>query len=94
MHKDFSDDAWADYTYWIMQDKKTLKKINQLLSDIERNENVWLFSSLYRIANPEPLKGNLSGYWSRTIDDKNRLVYKIEDGLIKIIQCKNHYDDK
>ncbi len=51
MHKDFSDDAWADYTYWIMQDKKTLKKINQLLSDIERNENVWLFSSLYRIAN-------------------------------------------
>ena len=87
MHKYFSDDEWADYTYWIMQDKKTLKKINQLLSDIERNGNDG-------IGHPEPLKGNLSGYWSRTIDDKNRLVYKIEDGLIKIIQCKNHYDDK
>jgi len=74
VHKDFSDDAWSDYTYWILQDKKTLKKINQLLTDIERNGN--------------------SGYWSRTIDEKNRLVYKIEDGLIKIIQCKNHYDDK
>lgn len=57
MHKDFSDDAWADYTYWIIQDKKTLKKINQLLSDIERNGNDG-------IGHPEPLKGNLSGYWS------------------------------
>ena len=87
MHKDFSDDAWSDYTYWIMQDKKTLKKINQLLADIERNSNDG-------IGYPEPLKENLSGYWSRTIDEKNRLVYKIEDGLIKIIQCKNHYNDK
>ena len=85
MHKDFSDDAWADYTYWLTQDKKTLKKINQLLADIERNGNDG-------IGHPEPLKENLSGYWSRTIDEKNRLVYKIEDGLIKIIQCKNHYD--
>ena len=82
MHKDFSDDAWADYTYWIMQDKKILKKINQLLADIERNGNDG-------IGHPEPLKGNLSGYWSRAIDEKHRLVYKIEDGLIKIIQCKN-----
>ena len=46
------------------------------------------------LRHPEPLKNNLSGYWSRTIDEKNRLVYKIEDGLIKVIQCKNHYDDK
>ena len=56
MHKDFSDDAWSDYTYWIMQDKKTLKKINQLLADIERNGNDG-------IGHPEPLKENLSGYW-------------------------------
>ncbi len=70
-----------------MQDKKILKKINQLLADIERNGNDG-------IDHPEPLKGNLSGYWSRTIDEKHRLVYKIEDGLIKIIQCKNHYNDK
>lgn len=46
------------------------------------------------LGHPEPLKNNLSGYWSRTIDEKNRLVYKIEDGLIKVIQCENHYDDK
>lgn len=83
MHKDFSDDAWADYTYWITQDKK----IHRLLADIERNGNDG-------IEHPEPLRGNFSGYWSRTIDEKNRLIYKIEDGLIKIIQCRNHYNDK
>lgn len=83
MHKDFSDDAWADYTYWITQDKK----IHRLLADIERNGNDG-------IGHPEPLRGNFSGYWSRTIDEKNRLIYKIEDGLIKIIQCRNHYNDK
>ena len=70
MHKDFSDDAWADYTYWITQDKK--KRSRKLISFLR-------------------VKGNLTGYWSRTIDEKNRLVYKIEDELIKIIQCKNHY---
>ena len=62
MHKDFSDDDWEDYTYWVIHDKKILK--------------------------------NLSGYWSRAIDEKHRLVYKIEDEIIKIIQCKNHYNDK
>lgn len=67
MHKDFFDDAWTDYTYWIMQDKKTLKNINQLLADIERNGN-------NGIGRPEPLKENLSGYWSRTIDEK-RLIH-------------------
>lgn len=87
MHKDFSDNAWEDYSYWVMQDKKILKKINQLLADIERNGNDG-------IGHPEPLRGNLSGYWSRAINEKHRLVYKIEDGLIKIIQCKNHYNDK
>lgn len=87
MHKDFSDDAWADYTYWVAQDKRILKKIHQLLEDIERNGHDG-------IGHPEPLKGNFSGYWSRTINEKHRLIYKIEDGLIKIIQCRNHYNDK
>ena len=67
--------------------KRFSKKINQLFADIERNDNDG-------IGHPEPLKGNLSGYWSRAIDEKHRLVYKIEDEIIKIIQCKNHYNDK
>ena len=87
MNKDFSDDAWDDYLFWITQDKKTLKKINTLLKDIERNGNSGL-------GKPEPLKCNFSGYWSREIDEKNRLVYKTENNIIKIIQCKNHYNDK
>ena len=64
-----------------------MKKINNLLKDIERNGNVGL-------GKPEPLKGDFSGYWSREIDEKNRLIYKIEENIIKIIQCKNHYNDK
>ncbi|MEE1290381.1 MAG: Txe/YoeB family addiction module toxin [Spirochaetota bacterium] len=87
MNKDFSDDAWDEYLFWIAQDKKTLKKINNLLKDIERNGNSGL-------GKPEPLKGDFSGYWSREIDEKNRLVYKIDGNIIKIIQCKNHYNDK
>ena len=85
--KIWSDDAWEDYLYWQMQDKKTLKKISKLLADIERNGNTGL-------GHPEPLKENLSGWWSREIDEKNRLVYKIDGDSIKIYQCKNHYDDK
>jgi toxin YoeB len=87
MNKDFSDDAWDEYLFWIAQDKKTMKKINNLLKDIERNGNSGL-------GKPEPLKGDFSGYWSREIDEKNRLVYKIDGNIIKIIQCKNHYNDK
>ena len=77
MFKSFSDIAWEDYCYWINQDKKTLKRINLLLKDIERNGNDG-------IGKPEPLLGNLNGYWSRRIDDSNRLVYKI-----KMIQLKS-----
>lgn len=66
------------------QDKKTLKRINLLLTDVQRNG----FTGLGK---PEPLKENLSGYWSRRIDDVNRLVYKIENDKIEIIQCKGHY---
>ena len=87
MNKIWTDDGWDDYVYWQTQDKKTLKKINKLLADIERNGNDGL-------GHPEPLKGNLTTWYSRAIDEKNRLVYKIEGGSIHILQCRNHYDDK
>ena len=83
----FFELAWEQYQYWQNQDKKFIKKLNKLLTDIDRNGNSG-------IGHPEPLKGNLSGWWSREIDEKNRLIYKIGDGCIKIYQCKNHYDDK
>ena len=84
--KIWSDDAWDDYLYWQTQDKKTLKRINALLKDISR-------SPYEGIGKPEGLKENLSGYWSRRIDDVNRLVYRIENDLIEVYQCKGHYDD-
>lgn len=87
MNKAWQDDAWEDYLYWQTQDKKTLKKINQLLKDIDRN----VYDGLGK---PEPLVGNLAGYWSRRIDDKNRIVYKVEDNQIIIVQCGSHYKDK
>lgn len=78
--------AWEDYCYWQTQDKKTLKRINTLIKDIQRN--------IYEgIASPEPLKNNLSGWWSRRIDDVNRIVYKAENGYIIIASCKGHYED-
>ncbi|MCL2182665.1 MAG: Txe/YoeB family addiction module toxin [Chitinispirillia bacterium] len=84
----FSARGFSDYTYWQTEDKRTLKKINKLIKDILRN-------GYEGIGSPEPLKGNLSGYWSREIDDKNRVVYRIKDGGdIEIIQCMGHYDDK
>jgi len=83
----FSGIGWEDYVYWQTQDKKTLKKINQLLQDIIRNGNTGL-------GKPEPLRGNLSGFWSRRIDDSNRLVYRISSESIEVISCRGHYDDK
>lgn len=83
----FNEEAWEQFLYWMEQDKKTLRKINKLLADIERNGNKGL-------GHPEPFKGNLSGFWSREIDEKNRLVYIIENDIITVIQCKNHYSDK
>lgn len=81
----FSERAWADYLYWQTQDKKTLRRINLLLQDIQRN--------YYEgIGKPEPLKGDLSGFWSRRIDDINRIVYRVSESTIEIIQCKGHYD--
>lgn len=87
MIKVWDDDAWEDYLYWQTQDKKTLKKINALIKDIDRN-------GYDGIGKPEPLTGDLAGYWSRRIDEKNRLVYKIVDGTNRIAQCRTHYGDK
>ena len=87
MIKIWDDDAWEDYVYWQTQDKKTLKRINSLIKDIDRN-------GYEGIGKPEPLTGNWSGYWSRRIDEKNRLVYKIVDGTIRIAQCRTHYGEK
>ena len=87
MIKIWDEEAWEDYLYWQTQDKKTLKRINQLIKDIDRNK-------YEGIGKPEPLRGNLSGYWSRRIDECNRLVYKIADNKLIIIQCGSHYRDK
>ncbi len=86
MIKSWDDDAWEDYLYWQRQDRKTLKRINSLLKDIDRN-------GYEGIGKPEPLKDNLSGWWSRRIDDNNRIVYRIHRGRIEIIQCGSHYRD-
>ena len=87
MNKIWHDTAWEDYLYWQIQDKKTIKKINNLLKDIDRNG----YKSTGR---PEALSGNLSGFWSVKIDDKNRIVYRIVDDNIEIVQCGSHYRDK
>ena len=82
----FTEDAWEDYLYWQTQDKKTLKRINQLLQDIERN-------GYNGIGKPEPLRGDLRGFWSRRIDDEHRIVYRVTEDRVEIIQCRGHYDD-
>ena len=81
------DDAWAAYLYWQTQDRRTLKRINALVQDIERNGSAG-------IGKPEPLKGDLSGWWSRRIDEGNRIVYRIRDGALEIAQCGGHYGDR
>lgn len=86
MKKIWSDKAWDDYLYWQTQDKKTLKRVNQLVKDIERN-------NFEGIGKPEALTGNLSGFWSRRIDDANRLIYRINGEFIDILSCKGHYED-
>lgn len=78
-------DAWEDYLYWQVNDKKNLKRINQLVKEISRNP----FDG---IGKAEPLKGNLSGFWSRRIDEANRLVYAVKDNTVIIISCRGHYN--
>lgn len=85
MNKNWFDKAWDDYLYWQSQDKKTLKRVNQLIKDAERDP----FSG---IGKPEPLKGDLSGFWSRRIDDTNRLVYRVNRNLLEILSCRGHYE--
>lgn len=87
MNKIWSNEAWEDYLYWQKQDTKTLNRVNQLIKDIERNGHEG-------IGRPEPLRGNLSGFWSRRIDEKNRLVYRLSNGNIEIAQCRTHYKEK
>lgn len=82
----FSEKAWQEYVYWQTQDKKTIRRINLLLQDIQRN----YYSG---IGKPEPLKENFSGFWSRRIDDTKRIVYRVSDDNIEILQCKGHYND-
>ena len=87
MNKIWQDEAWEDYLYWQIQDRKTLKRINMLLQDIDQN-------GYEGIGKPEPLKGNLSGWWSRRIDDVNRLVYRITGEQVEIAQFRSHYCSK
>ncbi len=85
MNKVWSDDAWEEYIAWQMQDKKTLKRINLLLKDVERHP----FEGIGKL---EPLRGELSGFWSRRIDEKNRLLYRVSRDSLEILSCKGHYD--
>lgn len=87
MIKAWDDFAWEDYLYWQKQDKKTLKRINNLIQDIDRN-------GYDGIGKPEALTGNLQGYWSRRIDEKHHLVYRIKNNRIEILQCRTHYRQK
>ena len=86
MKKVWFDEAWDDYLYWLTQDRKTLRRINALIRDIERG-------SFDGIGSPEPLKGDLSGFWSQRIDQTNRLVYRVSGGVLEILSCRGHYDD-
>ena len=87
MNKNFTDNGWRDYIYWQTEDRKTLKRINNLIKDIERNGNEG-------IGKPEPLTGDLSGFWSRRINEKDRLVYQIDGVTIIILACMYHYHDR
>lgn len=80
----WTDEAWNSYVYWQMQDKKTLKRINKLIKASKA-------TPFTGIGKPEPLRENLSGFWSRRIDDSNRLVYAVDDRYLTIISCRFHY---
>jgi len=80
----WTKEAWGDYVYWQSQDKKTLKRISKLITNTQR-------SPFEGIGKPESLRENLRGFWSRRIDESNRLVYAVDDNLITIISCRYHY---
>ena len=81
----WTKEAWSDYLYWQTQDKKTLRRINKLIAETLRNP----FAG---IGKPEALKENLAGFWSRRIDDSNRLVYVVDRNRLTVISCRYHYD--
>ena len=83
----FSEDAWEEYLYWQGQDKRILKKINELLKEIQR-------TPFEGRGEPEKRKGDLNGKWSRRINQKDRLVYEVTDDMVIVVQCKGHYSDK
>ena len=81
----WTKEAWSDYLYWQGQDRKTLRRINKLIVDVQR-------SPFEGIGKPEPLKENLAGFWSRRIDETNRLVYAVDDSQLTIIACRYDYE--
>jgi toxin YoeB len=86
MKKIWHETAWEDYLYWVEQDRKTFRRINNLVRDMERHP-------FEGIGKPEPLSGEYAGLWSRRIDEKNRILYFVRNGMLEIVQCKGHYDD-
>lgn len=85
MRKVWHEAAWEEYLFWQRQDAKTLRRINQLLLSIDRNGTSC-------IGNPEPLRNNLSGWWSVRINQADRIVFRIADGTLEILACKGHYE--
>lgn len=83
----FTPTAWDEYLWYQSNDRPLLKRVNQLLADITRNGNEG-------IGKPEPLRGELAGFWSRRVDQKNHLVYKIENDTVIVIACRSHYGDR
>ncbi|MCL2767441.1 MAG: Txe/YoeB family addiction module toxin [Synergistaceae bacterium] len=81
----FAARAWNDYLYWQTQDRKTLRRINALINDIKRNR-------YEGIGKPEALSGDLSGFWSRRIDEQNRIIYRIVDEVIELVALRTHYE--
>lgn len=85
MNLQWTPDGWADYVYWQTEDRKTLRRINKLIKDMLR-------TPFQDIGKPEPLRYDLSEYWSRRIDDANRIVYTVKGDVLIIVQCRTHYE--
>lgn len=85
MNLQWTPDGWADYVYWQTEDRKTLRRINKLIKDMLR-------TPFQGIGKPEPLRYDLSEYWSRRIDDANRIVYTVKEDVLIIVQCRTHYE--
>ena len=83
----FLTNGWEDYLFWQATDKKMLQKVNSLIKECSRTPE-------HGSGNPEPLRGNLGGWWSRRIDQKHRLVYRVKGDILEITQCRYHYDDR